>query len=154
MNLWRGWARVGRECMRGGQFNIICNAAGINWLIGSSRQLSILEGNEWLREDSRGSQCSFIFAALSSHEPNQLSCQLWIIVDHEHNRWNLVTRRQLVSTLNNQLSIIVFSISRWSMIVWVSVVLWLTVTDVSSTTCTLIIFTLVIWPGPGCSKVG
>ena len=33
------------------------------------------------------------FAALSFHEPNQLY-QLWFTVDHKHNQWNLVTRRQ------------------------------------------------------------
>ena len=35
------------------------------------------EGSKHLSENSRGRQCSLIFKALSSHEPNQLSA-----VDH------------------------------------------------------------------------
>ena len=58
---------------------ISCNAAG-KLLICLSCQLKsyvFWEGSERLSEDSRGRQCSFIFAALSFHELNQLSA-----VDH------------------------------------------------------------------------
>ena len=45
-------------------------------LVMSVAKLSILwEGSERLSEDSRGRQRSFIFEALSFHEPNQLSAE-------------------------------------------------------------------------------
>ena len=80
--VWGWQSRVGRECEE--QFNIIWGflvtllvsysfACHVSWKVKFFGKVA----NRRLSEDSRGRQCSSIFAALSFHEPNQLSA-----VDH------------------------------------------------------------------------
>ena len=80
---WGCQSRVGRECE--GQFHSFCN---YYWKVANAKV-----------RFRRGDNVLSFSQLCRSMSPT--SYQLWIIVDHEHNRWNLVTRRQIQSTPDN-----------------------------------------------------
>ena len=58
-------------------------------------RLSIIGRKRTLKWGFEGETMFFHFRSFVVPWAPLTSYQLWIIVDHEHNRWNLVTRRQI-----------------------------------------------------------